>query len=110
EHADEANTLILHIQPNEGVEFDIWAKQPGYERRLQKLPLSFAYQTHFTELPEAYEKVFLDAMQSDHTLFTRSDEVLETWRILDPIQRHWDMSPDISIYPKNSSPETINPE
>ncbi|MDQ5932521.1 MAG: glucose-6-phosphate 1-dehydrogenase [Patescibacteria group bacterium] len=106
-HADEANTLILHIQPDEGVEFDIWAKRPGYERELQKLPLSFQYQTHFDELPEAYEKVFLDAMKSDHTLFTRSDEVLETWRILDPIQKHWEMSADIPIYPKKSLPENI---
>jgi glucose-6-phosphate 1-dehydrogenase len=106
-HADEANTLILHIQPDEGVEFDIWAKRPGYDRELQKLPLSFAYQTHFDELPEAYEKVFLDAMKSDHSLFTRSDEVLETWRILDPIQRHWDMQEDIKLYPKKSLPEEI---
>jgi len=106
-HADEANTLILHIQPDEGVEFDIWAKRPGYDHELQRLPLSFAYQSHFDELPEAYEKVFLDAMKSDHSLFTRSDEVLETWRILDPIQRHWDMQEDIKLYPKKSLPEEI---
>jgi glucose-6-phosphate 1-dehydrogenase len=104
ENSDEANSLILHIQPNEGVELDMWAKEPGYDRKVQKLALSFAYKNHFLDLPEAYERVFLDAMKSDHTLFTRSEEVLETWRILDPIQRHWAMNEEIAEYPKGTLP------
>lgn len=104
ERADEANTLILHIQPNEGAELDLWAKQPGYDRKLQKLPLSFAYSNHFDNLPEAYERVLLDAMKSDHNLFTTSDEVLETWRILNPIQQHWKTSTDILSYQKGTLP------
>jgi glucose-6-phosphate 1-dehydrogenase len=105
ENAGEANTLILHIQPNEGVEVDLWAKQPGYDRELQKLPLSFSYSNHFANLPEAYERVFLDAMRSDHSLFTTSDEVLETWRILDPVQKKWEMEEsDLILYEKKTSP------
>lgn len=108
DRAEEANSLVLHIQPDEGVVLDIWAKQPGYERKLQKFPLSFSYQGHFDELPEAYERVFLDAMKSDHTLFTRSDEVLETWRIIDPIQKYWAMNDSISEYAKGRAPELPN--
>lgn len=104
DRAEEANTLVLHIQPNEGVVLDIWAKQPGYEQKLQKFPLSFSYESHFDELPEAYERVFLDAMKSDHTLFTRSDEVLETWRIIDPIQKNWAMNDTIATYAKGQLP------
>jgi glucose-6-phosphate 1-dehydrogenase len=104
QHAEEANTLVLHIQPNEGAEVDLWAKQPGYDRKLQKLALAFSYSHHFTDLPEAYERVFLDAMKSDHSLFTTSEEVLETWRILDPIQKHWAMSDEIQFYEKGTDP------
>jgi glucose-6-phosphate 1-dehydrogenase len=104
-HAEEANTLIMHIQPNEGVEVDLWAKQPGYDRKLQKFSLAFSYSNHFADLPEAYERVFLDAMRCDHSLFTTSDEVLETWRILNPVQHHWAMSDDIMQYEKGTLPD-----
>ncbi|MEO5949183.1 MAG: hypothetical protein ABIP74_02160, partial [Candidatus Saccharimonas sp.] len=107
----EANSLILHIQPNEGVEIDLWAKKPGYDRQQEKLALTFAYSNHFTDLPEAYERVFVDAMRSDHSLFTGSDEVLETWRILDPVQRAWEMdSADLMYYQSANMPEiTLTP-
>lgn len=96
EDLGEANQLVLRMQPNEGIELYLWAKRPGYERELQHVTLDFSYQQHFAgaELPDAYERVFLDAMRSDHSLFTTSEEVLETWRVLDPIQQHWDMHTD----------------
>lgn len=107
--AGEANTLILRIQPNEGVEVRLWAKQPGYEHKLRHLPLSFLYSEHFAGLPEAYERVFIDAMRGDHSLFTSSDEVLESWRILKPIQDAWASSNgrDLIIYESRSNPEEI---
>ncbi|HET9850575.1 MAG TPA: glucose-6-phosphate dehydrogenase [Candidatus Saccharimonadales bacterium] len=83
------NQLILRIQPQEGIELYLWIKQPGYERALQKLPLSFNYGQHFDRLPDAYEQVLLDAMNSNHSLFAGSREVLESWRILQPILEHW---------------------
>jgi glucose-6-phosphate 1-dehydrogenase len=107
--AEEANMLTLRIQPNEGIEVDLWAKRPGYEAELQKVPLSFAYATHFDSLPEAYERVFMDAIRSDRALFTTSDEVLETWRILEPVQQHWSMDDStLRIYAKGSTAEDIS--
>ncbi len=101
--AEEANMLTLRIQPNEGIEIDLWAKRPGYESELQKVPLNFSYANHFTKLPEAYERVFMDAIRSDRALFTTSDEVLETWRILEPVQHAWDMENDTLHFYKNGS-------
>jgi glucose-6-phosphate 1-dehydrogenase len=105
EESGEANTLILRIQPNEGVELRLWAKQPGYDRKLRQLPLNFSYSEHFTELPEAYERVFIDAMRGDRSLFTSSEEVLESWRILKPVQDLWANGGDhdLVIYESGSS-------
>ena len=107
ESADEANVLVLHIQPNEGVELELWAKEPGYGKVLKKVPLNFNYDNHFTSLPEAYERVFMDAIRSDHSLFTTSAEVLETWRILDPVQKHWAMDDTIALYVPGKMPEGV---
>ena len=79
------NMLCLRIQPKEGIELDLWVKKPGYERQLQKLPLSFAYEQHFDRLPDAYEQVLIDAMRSNRSLFASSDEVLAMWQIIEPI-------------------------
>ncbi len=104
--ADEANMLTLRIQPNEGVEVDLWAKEPGYDNELLKVPLRFTYDNHFTALPEAYERVFMDAIRSNHSLFATSEEVLETWRILDPIQKAWAMDDtDLAFYQPGTQPE-----
>ena len=86
----ESNELILRLQPDEGIELCLWTKAPGYERKLERHALKFRYEDHFDELPEAYERVFLDAINSNHTLFATSEEVLETWRILAPVQAAWD--------------------
>lgn len=104
----EANCLVLRIQPHEAVEFDLWAKQPGYGRDLKRVPLEFNYSNHFTNLPEAYEQVFVDAMRSDHSLFATSDEVLASWRLIDPIQHAWSMhNYDLIIYKNGSSAQEI---
>jgi len=109
EESSESNTLVLRIQPNEGVEVRLWAKQPGYERKLRQLPLNFSYSEHFTGLPEAYERVFVDAMRGDRSLFTSSEEVLATWRILKPVQDLWQTGGDrdLIIYESGSSPEDV---
>jgi glucose-6-phosphate 1-dehydrogenase len=108
EHVDEANSLILRIQPNEGVEVDLLAKKPGYDREIQRFPLSFNYSHHFSGLPEAYERVFVDAIRSDRSLFTTSEEVLETWRILEPVQKAWDMNTsNLVLYERGVSPDDI---
>lgn len=88
----EANELIILLQPNEGVELQLWTKVPGYDHKLEKHSLSIAFKDHFPQLPEAYEQVLLDAIRDIHTLFASSDEVIETWRIIDPVQQLWQMN------------------
>ncbi|MFA5154943.1 MAG: glucose-6-phosphate dehydrogenase [Patescibacteria group bacterium] len=89
-----ANQLILRLLPDAGVELCLWAKRPGYDHVITKHPLKFDFQDYYANLPEAYEQVLFHAFRADHSLFTSSDEVRETWRILDPIQRAWEMSGD----------------
>ena len=105
----EANLLTLRIQPDESVQICLWVKKPGYERQLQQIPLSFTYKNHFGDkLPDAYERVFVDAMRSDHTLFATSDEVLASWRILAPVQAAWAKTDkDLVIYRPGSSPDEV---
>lgn len=108
EDAQEANTLVLRIQPDEGAEICLWAKQPGYDRRLRRVKLDFSYSDHFVELPEAYERVFVDAMRGDRSLFATGEEVLASWRLLDPIQRAWSMqAADLVLYEQGSDPDSV---
>lgn len=86
---NESNELTLRLQPNEGVEISIWAKKPGYAAEVEKHRLDFTYDEHYERLPDAYERILLDAIESNHTLFTSSLEVLESWRILEPVQKAW---------------------
>lgn len=103
-----SDLLIIRVQPREGIEFYLWFKEPGYERKLQKLPLSIEYDQHFGRVPDAYEQVLVDAMKSNHSLFASSQEVLESWRILQPIQEQWSMDQsDLGRYKKGSSPEQV---
>lgn len=108
ESEDETNKLVLRIQPHEGISFDMWSKRPGYDNSLKKVALTFNYYEESEEPTEAYERVFLDAIRSDRTLFTSSQEVLESWRILQPVLQSWHMSAaDLKLYPKNSSFEDV---
>jgi len=96
---EEANELVLRLQPNEGITLSIWSKRPGYEEEIEKKTLDFTYADHYDALPDAYEKVLVDVMRGDHDLFVGSDEVLESWRILTPVQEAWaQLSVDITIY------------
>jgi glucose-6-phosphate 1-dehydrogenase len=103
------NTLVLRVQPDEGISLSLWIKEPGYSQEVKQLPLEFSYNKHFTNtLPSAYERVFVDAMRSDHSLFTTSAEVLESWRILEPIQHAWSMNDEnLIIYPVGASLDDI---
>ena len=104
----EANKLVIRLQPNEGVGVKLWTKIPGYEWRVEQHDLDMTFRDIFTDLPEAYERVFLDAINSDHTLFTTSDEVLESWRILQPVQADWEMrSDDMRFYEPGSPIDKI---
>ena len=80
------NVLLLHIQPDEGVSLAIGAKVPGQGLAIRTVHMDFLYGGAFrTGLPEAYERLILDCMLGDATLFMRADEVEEQWAIVDAI-------------------------
>jgi glucose-6-phosphate 1-dehydrogenase len=84
------NQLILTVQPNEGASLSLGAKIPGSRMRIRPVNMEFLYGSSFmSQSPEAYERLILDAMGGDATLFTRNDEVDAQWSILDPILEAW---------------------
>ena len=86
----QPNQIILTMQPNEGVSISLGAKIPGTRMRIRPVNMEFLYGTSFlSESPEAYERLIMDAMRGDATLFTRDDEVEAQWRICDPILEAW---------------------
>jgi glucose-6-phosphate 1-dehydrogenase len=107
----QPNQLIMTMQPNEGVAISIGAKIPGTRMRIRPVNMEFLYGTAFlSQSPEAYERLILDAMRGDATLFTRDDEVEAQWRIIDPVLQAWgeDDFP-LAHYPSGSSgPEEAN--
>jgi glucose-6-phosphate 1-dehydrogenase len=84
------NVLLIHVQPDEGVSLAIGAKVPGAGMTIRTVHMDFLYGGAFrTGLPEAYERLILDAMLGDATLFTREDEVDEQWKLVDAILGAW---------------------
>ncbi|HKN94190.1 MAG TPA: glucose-6-phosphate dehydrogenase [Thermoleophilaceae bacterium] len=89
----QPNQLILNVQPNEGVSLSLVAKIPGARMRVRPVNMEFAYGTSFmSQSPEAYERLILDTMRGDATLFARDDEVEAAWGIVDPILEAWSQS------------------
>jgi len=90
----DGNVLVIRIQPDEGIALRIVAKIPGSSLRLEPVTMDFHYSNSFNKAsPEAYERLLLDAVAGDATLFARCDEVEEAWRFIDPIERVWHQSP-----------------
>ena len=86
----QPNVLIVHVQPDEGVALEIAAKVPGQAMTLRTVHMDFLYGGAFrTGIPEAYERLILDCLLGDATLFTRADEVDEQWAIVDGIVAGW---------------------
>lgn len=98
-HADtaepmEPNVLALGIQPNEGISLKFAVKVPGPTMQLRSVNMAFNYGSAFNiTSPDAYERLLLDAMLGDSTLFTRRDEVEQAWRIVDQIVAGWEAAP-----------------
>ncbi|MGH2741187.1 MAG: glucose-6-phosphate dehydrogenase [Thermoleophilaceae bacterium] len=86
----QPNQLVMAVQPNEGVSLSLGAKIPGTRMRIRPVNMEFLYGTAFlSQSPEAYERLIMDAMRGDATLFTRDDEVEGQWRVIDPILERW---------------------
>ncbi len=85
--AISSNTLSICLQPNEGVHLEFQAKTPDSTLDLRPVNLEFHYQDSFggQEIPDAYERLLLDALNGDASLFIRSDEIEQSWSVMDPI-------------------------
>lgn len=85
------NVLVIRIQPDEGISLRMCAKKPGSSVRIEPVKMDFHYGTSFGKAtPEAYERLLLDAMSGDATLFARRDEVEQAWKFVDAIRADWD--------------------
>jgi glucose-6-phosphate 1-dehydrogenase len=104
EQTIEANALVIRIQPDEGVALRMSSKMPGSSLRIEPVKMDFHYGTSFGKAtPEAYERLLLDAMSGDATLFARRDEVEEAWKFVDAIRGGWDSNgDDLALYAAGS--------
>ena len=101
---DEPNALVMRIQPDEGISLKFATKVPGGGISMRDVTMDFRYGAAFgSSTPEAYERLILDAMRGDATLFTRADEVEAQWGFIDPILRGWhEQEAPLSMYPAGS--------
>lgn len=102
----DQNVLVIRIQPDEGISLRMQAKVPGTSFRIEPVKMDFHYGTSFGKAsPEAYERLLLDAMSGDATLFARRDEVEEAWAFIDTIENAWtakENPPPLFFYPAGS--------
>jgi len=89
----ERDALIVRVQPDEGLSLRFGAKVPGHAFTVQKASMDFSYESFSQLSPDAYERVILDALIGDPTLFIRADEVGRSWRIVDPVLEYWSQDP-----------------
>ncbi|MCX8155705.1 MAG: glucose-6-phosphate dehydrogenase [Verrucomicrobiae bacterium] len=86
----DVNAITLRLQPHEGISLRFNGKVPGSSLRVRPVRMHFSYNTEFgAYTPEAYERLLLEAMAGDATLFIRSDEVEAAWSLVDPIRQAW---------------------
>jgi glucose-6-phosphate 1-dehydrogenase len=106
-----ANVLTFYVQPHEGIGVDLYVKRPGFDNEMQAVPMDFLYERSFNshDHPNAYERVLVDAIRGDRTLFATGPEVLASWRILQPILEAWTKdAKGLRIYKKGSAGPAIS--
>ncbi len=102
----QPNQLVISVQPDEGVSLSLGAKIPGARMRIRPVNMEFRYGTAFLSAsPEAYERLIMDAMRGDATLFTRDDQVDASWAICDPVLAAWAQERDgpLPAYPAGTA-------
>jgi glucose-6-phosphate 1-dehydrogenase len=108
----DANAITLRLQPNEGISLRFNGKVPGTSTEVRPVRMHFSYDTEFgAYTPEAYERLLLEALAGDATLFIRRDEVEAAWSLVDPIREDWATRPlsPAEFYPAGSwGPEAAN--
>jgi glucose-6-phosphate 1-dehydrogenase len=100
------NIISLCIQPDEGIHLRFEAKVPDSEEEMRSVDMDFHYMSSFdgAVLPDAYERLLLDALEGDASLFTRSDGIEDSWRLIDPVLEGWEREdkPPLNIYRRGS--------
>lgn len=100
-----ANQLILRIQPGEAITYMLNVKKPGLSNDIVQLPLDLAYSEHLAgSLPDAYERLLLDILNGDRSLFIRADELAAAWDVFTPLLHAYDTAPEppLTLYPLGS--------
>ncbi len=104
--SDPPNILSLCIQPDEGIHLQFQAKVPDSLSEMRHVDMTFHYADSFDDraIPEAYERLLMDALGGDASLFTREDEVMLSWRLIDSVLQGWQMAdaPPLATYVKGS--------
>ena len=91
----ESDRIVLRLGPNEGIALQLNSKIPGQGMNLNRINLNFSYDSNIDHpIPDAYETLLCDALRGDATLFVRADEVEGQWRIIGPLIKHVDLSPE----------------
>ncbi|MFR9165874.1 MAG: glucose-6-phosphate dehydrogenase [Dysgonomonas sp.] len=99
EFTNDGNILVLRIHPDEGILFKTGAKIPGAGYKVQNVNLDFHYSSlQNTYLPSAYERLILDAMQGDTTLYSRGDAIEAAWKFVQPVLDYWKSEADVPLY------------
>jgi glucose-6-phosphate 1-dehydrogenase len=103
------NMLVLFLQPDEGIHWRFEAKVPDTVAKMRSVDMEFHYEDSFgkTTLPDAYERLLLDVLNGDASLFTRADEVETAWALIDPIIQAWESQkkPPVVYEPGSWGPE-----
>ncbi|MEG4573490.1 glucose-6-phosphate dehydrogenase [Microcoleus sp. N3A4] len=95
------NVLTMRVHPNEGISLRFEAKMPGPDLRTRTVDMDFSYGSSFgVTSSDAYDRLLIDCMLGDQTLFTRSDEVEEAWRVVTPALMAWESSNEQELVPK----------
>jgi glucose-6-phosphate 1-dehydrogenase len=85
------NKLVFRIQPSESIKLSFSTKRPGMQYQIHPVTMDFNYKETFPQaLPEAYERLLLDVLRGDSTLFMRSDELEAAWQFVTPVLEYWE--------------------
>lgn len=100
------NVIAICIQPDEGIHLRFEAKVPDGGQQMRSVDMEFHYREAFPDepIPDAYQRLLLDALNGDAALFTRSDEIEASWRLIDPVIKGWALpdAPPMATYPRGS--------
>jgi glucose-6-phosphate 1-dehydrogenase len=94
-----SNRIVFKIQPQEAIILELTSKNPGQSFDLSDTSMNFCYSDHFDATADAYERLLLDAILGDPTLFVRSDESELSWKYIDPLLKHWESTPMGARFP-----------